>query len=160
MSGVSFDEAWNNQIIHPPNAAPNAAPHVPMSVSAKLVEEIAAEQPEPTPRVPRGYAKRARRSESHIQHKKRKVDESESDYSDDSDSDSSVETRGDKFVMQQELHELRSIYEKNLYLNNIVLYASAATVIILLITIFHTQKRLHFTTECLLWYLKSAKVSM
>lgn len=158
MSGVSFDEAWNNQIIHPPTAAPTAPPNAaPQFVSAKLVEEIAAEQPEPTPRVPRGYAKRARRSESHIEHKKRKVDE---DYSDDSDSGSVPETRGDKFVMQQELHELRSIYEKNLYLNNIVLYASAATVIILLITIFHTQKRLHFTTECLLWYLKSAKVSM
>jgi len=157
MSGVSFDEAWNNQIIHPPTAAPTAPPNAaPQFVSAKLVEEIVAE---PTPKVPRGYAKRARRSESHIEHKKRKVDESESsDYSDDSDSDS--EARGDKFVMQQELRELRSIYEKNLYLNNIVLYASAATVIILLITIFHTQKRLHFTTECLLWHLKSAKVSM
>ena len=52
------------------------------------------------------------------------------------------------------------MYESNQYTNNIVLYASAATVLILLVTIFHTQNRLHYTTECLLWYLKSAKVAM
>lgn len=148
---VSFDDAWNTQII------PNHT--IDPVVSAKLAQETATVHPESPPEpLPRPHAKRARRQEERFESRRRRVESSESD-SEDSECDSVSSVQKSKSAIEQELRDLRSIYESSQHINNVILYVAAATVIILLITVFHTQSRLQYTTECLLWYLKSSKVS-
>ena len=92
MAGVSFDDAWNNQIIK--NATDKS---VPDAVSAKLAEATAAVQPE-TIRVPRGHAKRTRRPDAYAEQRKRREELS---HSDDSDSDSDSDSGSDVDCMPQ-----------------------------------------------------------
>lgn len=138
---VSYDDAWNNQIIE------TSKP----SISAKIVDVLPIAEP-PAQSKPSVTFKRAHRPTGHTV-RRRRVE------SMDSESDSDDDTCHTSLKIQKEMRDLRSMYENNLYVSNAILYTSVAIVIILLVTVFHTQSRLHYTTECLLWCLKSSKIA-
>lgn len=157
---VSFDDAWNTQIIEEKKPT-----HLP-EISSKFVRvtEEEAEISNEMHTKPKRY-----RPEEHSTIRKRRrryVDpDSDSESSDiqssesESEPESEPESVMDKHELISEIRDLRERYEHNVHMNNILLYTAVTMVIILLVTVFHTQNRLHYTTECLLWYLKSSRIS-
>ena len=58
--------------------------------------------------------------------------------------------------LMAELRALRKETARQVGVNTSILYAVAVVALILLVVILHTYNRLHYTTECLLWYAKKS----
>ena len=144
MAAVSFNDVWEDNFIMTQKVSSPAA-----------VIPSATSHGQPSKAISKKSAKL-----SHV-HRKKKVKFSEDVDTDSSSSeteDTDVDEPINRIELQQLLRELKDMKEENnnqQTINTTILYTSVAIIIILLVMMYHTSQKLHYTTDVLLWHLKS-----
>ena len=146
MAAISFDEAWGNQIIMTPL---NTSPSVESEHGMVEVKSKASARHSILP------SNREHKSKHKHRRKVKFVDPIDTDSSSGSDTETDIEDSDTSRIIAQ-LKELREENIAQSKINWTITYTSIAVIVILLVLVFHTSQKLHYTTDVLLWYLKTS----
>ena len=151
MAAISFDEAWSGNLL-------TTTIQYPSQVSIDSEHEVTSANKKMQSAKYSALESREHRHKN--KHYKRKVKFVEPLLdTDSSDSGSESESEAGTCEMKSILSQLKELREENLAQSTInwtITYTSVAVIVILLVLVFHTNQKLHYTTDVLLWYLKTS----
>ena len=142
-TAVSFDDVWQDNMI----------------MSTKQPVKVATEV---SKKPELAHRKSAKIAYVHRKKSVKFIDDVETDSSSSETEDTDVEEKATTVQLSKLLKEIKELREESLQqqsVNLTILYTSVAIVIILLVMLYHTSQKLHYTTDVLLWHLKSRGTS-